>query len=133
MVIRRKEDRMEPSRTRRLLVTSAIVSALAVLMVAPANAYFVNEDGAGPTAAPLVGNPGDSAWIAQGQAAVQAVGNAGDGGNALSTRIAEPVGSTGSSGGIDTAMVVGLAGGCALVLAACGLFFTARHRRVALP
>jgi hypothetical protein len=114
MVERRKEDTMEPSKIRRLLAATAVVSVLAILVISPANAYWLNEGGAGPAAAPVVGNPGD-------------------GGQALATGVAEPVATTSGSGSVDTWMIVGVAGGFALLLAAGGALLTVHHRRVALP
>lgn len=122
---------MYPSKTSRLLVATAVVSALAILLTAPAQAYWVNEGG-GSTPTAVVGNPGDSGWIAQ--QAPQTVGNPGD--SAQVTKAVEtgnPVSS--GSGDVDARTIGLIAGGAllALMLAAGALFFSARHKRVALP
>jgi hypothetical protein len=117
MIERREEGTMDPSTTRRLLVTTAVVSALAILLAAPANAYLMNEGGSATTSAPLVGNPGDGALAAQ-----------------AATRTGEPlVAQSGGSDGIGTEAIVGVGASLALVVAIGALFFTVRHRRVALP
>ncbi len=113
MVKLSKEAAMQTSSTLRILVATAIVSALAILMTSPAQAYWVNEDSGTPATAAIVGNPGDGAKV-------------------HSTSI-EPVATTSTaSDGVDFAVV---AGGALVVLAlgAGMLLFTARHRRVALP
>jgi hypothetical protein len=131
MVQRPEEGTMEPSTARRLLLTTAVVSALAILVVSPANAYLPNEGGSAVTPAPVVGNPGDSAWIAQGAHA--SVANAGDGADALLTRAVTPSGSSAGLSGIDTGTAVGLGGALLVALVAGGLLLSVRHRRVALP
>jgi hypothetical protein len=115
MIERREEGTMDPSTNRRVLVTAAVVSVLAVLLAAPANAYLMNEGGPATTSAPLVGNPGDGAVAAQ-----------------AATRT-EPLVAPGASDGIGTEAIVGLGASLALVVAIGALFFTVRHRRVALP
>lgn len=102
---------MQTSSTFRILVATAIVSALAILMTSPAQAYWANEGGAAPATAPVVGNPGDGAQVpSASQVATSAT----------------------ASDGSDFTVV---AGGAMLVLAlgAGTLIFTSRHRRVALP
>ena len=104
---------MQTSSTLRILVATAVVSALAILMTSPAHAYFVNEGGDVSVTAPIVGNPGDGAQVPAAQI--------------------EPAATTSSvSDGSDFLIY---AGGTVLVLAlgAGALLITARHRRVALP
>ena len=155
MVERRKEATVYPSKTLRMLAATAVVSALAILLTSPAQAYLPNEGGgsvtatttvgnpgdsawislAPATAAQTVGNPGDSAWIAQGSATgAQTVGNPGDGAQVSSPQIQSVATSSGGDG-FDTGTFLALASGAVLllVLGAGALLFTARHRRVALP
>jgi hypothetical protein len=134
MVDRRKEASVDTSKTLRLLVATAVVSALAVLLTSPALAYLPNEGGEGPVAAPSVGNPGDSAWIALEQAAAsRTVGNPGDGAFVSTPRAEAPTSTSSGSDGFVTGTFVAIAGGAVLVLGAAAILLTTRHRRVALP
>ena len=154
MVEQRKEATVYTSKTLRMLAATAVVSALAILLTSPAQAYLPNEGGGSvtatttignpgdsawislesATAAQTVGNPGDSAWIAQGTATgAQTVGNPGDG-----AQVSQPIESVATSSGrdgFDTGTFLAFASGAVLllVLGAGALLFTARHRRVALP
>jgi hypothetical protein len=130
MVERRKEAPMNTSKTSRMLVATAVVSALAILLVTPAQAYWVNEGGSStPTA--VVGNPGDSSWISE--QAPQTVGNPGD--SAQGSAVETAVLTSSGSGGFDTQTFALIAGGALLALMLCGGAFmlASRHRRVALP
>jgi hypothetical protein len=137
----------------RLLTTIAVVSALAILLTSPAQAYVPNE-GVGPVKRTIIGDPsgtgwvavepptggtvgnaGDSAWIVRrSAAAAQTVGNPGDSAQVLSPYVDSAVTSTGW-GGSETGTFIALASGIVLLLAlgAGALLFTQRHRRVALP
>ena len=154
MVEQRKEATVDTSKTLRILAATAVVSALAILLTSPAQAYLPNEGGGSvatptvgnpgdsawialepATASQTVGNPGDSAWIAKGTATgAQTVGNPGDGAQVSSPQIESAVTSSGSDG-FDTGTFIAFASGAVLLLAlgAGALLFTARHRRVALP
>jgi len=107
---------METSRAFRILVATAVVSALAILLTSPAQARWVNEGGAVTASAPTVGNPGDGA-------------------QASSPQVEQAVVTSSGSDGHGTVTFVAIAGGAALALAlgAGALLFTARQRRVALP
>ena len=105
---------MEASRALRILVATAVVSALAILMTSPAQARWVDEGSAAPTTAPVVGNPGDGA-------------------QAQAPQVEPAVVASSGSDGFDTGTIAGIAGGTVLVLGAGALLFAARHRRVALP
>ena len=113
MVKLNKEAAMQTSSTLRILVATAVVSALAILMTSPAQASFVNEGGGVSVTAPVVGNPGDGA-----QASAPQI---------------EPA--TTPSSVSDGSDFLVAAGGAVLVLAlgAGALLITARYRRVALP
>ncbi len=135
MVEQRKEATVEPSKTLRMLAATAVVSALAILLASPAQASFISDGGAGPVAAPSVGNPADSAWIAvERAAAAQTVANQRDDARLSPSPIDEPTVTSGGSDGLETGTFVAIAGGALLVLGAGALLLlTARHRRVALP
>jgi len=107
---------METSRALRILVATAVVSALAILLTSPAQARWVNEGGAVTVSAPTVGNPGDGA-------------------QAAAPQVEQAVVTSSGSDGLGTVTFVAIAGGAALalVLGAGALLFTARQRRVALP
>lgn len=108
---------METSRALRILVATAVVSALAILLTSPAQARWVNEGGAVAVAAPTVGNPGDGA-------------------QASAPLVEQAVVTSSGSDGLGTVTIVAIAGGgaaLALVLGAGALLFTTRQRRVALP
>lgn len=118
-----------------MLAATAVVSALAILVTSPAQAYLPNEGGGAVTPTAIVGNPGDSGWIAvESATAPQTVGNPGDGAQVSSPQT-QPVVTSSGSDGFDTGTLIALASGAALllVLGAGALLFTARHRRVALP
>ena len=153
MVEQRKEATVDTSKAIRMLAATAVVSALAILLTSPAHAY-VPDEGVGPVTrtivgdprgtgwvalempvtGQIVGNPGDSAWIAlESATAAQTVGNPGDSAQASSTQVESVVTSSGSDG-FETGTFIALASGTVLLLAlgVGALFFTARHRRVAL-
>jgi hypothetical protein len=145
---------VDTSRAIRLLTATAVVSALAILLTSPAQAYVPNEgvgpvkrtiigdpSGTGwvavelPTGAHTVGNAGDSAWIVRrSAAAAQTVGNPGDSAQVSSPQV-ESVVTSSASDGPETGTFIALASGIVLLLAlgAGALLFTQRHRRVALP
>lgn len=117
---------MQTSSTFRILVATAVVSALAILMTSPAQAYWANEGSDASATTPVVGNPGDGA-----QVPAPVVGNAGDGAQvpaAYGTTVA-PSGSD----GFDGTTIAVLTAGIVLVLGAGALLFQTRQRRVALP
>lgn len=120
---------MTPQKTSRMLVATAVVSVLAILLVTPAQAYWANEGG-GSTPTAVVGNPGDSGWIAE--QAPQTVGNPGDGAYVSS---GDTTFATSTGSGFDTQTFALIAGGAvlALILCAGALVLSSRHRRVALP
>ena len=135
MVEQRKEATVYTPKTLRMLAATAVVSALAILLTSPAQAYLPNEGGGSVTATTTVGNPGDSAWISlQPATAAQTVGNPGDGAQVSSPQIQSVATSSGGEG-FDSATFLALASGAVLllVLGAGALIFTARNRRVALP
>ena len=152
MVEQRKEATVDTSKTIRLLGATAVVSALAILLTSPAQAY-VPDEGAGPVTRTIVGNPGGTSWVAlelpsapqtvgnPGDGAdvlpaatlPQTVGNPGDGADVLSAQTEAQVATSSGSDGFDTGTFIVIAGGAALVLGAGALLLTARHRRVALP
>ena len=119
---------METSRALRMLVATAVVSALAILVTSPAQARWVDEGSGVSATAPVVGNPGDGA-----QVPAPVVGNAGDGAQVPTAQVGSATMASSGDDGLDGATIAGIAGGIVLVLGAGALLFTARHRRVALP
>jgi hypothetical protein len=151
-----KEATVETSRILRMVVATAVVSALAVLFTTPANALLRSEGGGGYTVTAIVGNPGDGALadhkqvvpIQAGQLANEAptVGNPGDG-SSIPTQVVgnrgdfvpftpvegdQPTVSTGGDE-FDRGMLFAIAGSVVLALGAGALLVMVRHRRVALP
>jgi hypothetical protein len=128
---------MEPSHTRRILATTAVVGALALLVLSPAQAYLpIEGDGAGSTSAStfqLRRDPGAAAGGIAYSTSGAVVGNPGDAATAMQAPDVATVASGGSDG-IGTSLVVGLAGGALLLLAVGGaIVITTRRNRVALP
>ena len=66
MVEQRKEAPVETSKTLRMLAATALVSALAILLTSPAQAYVGSEGDGGSATTLSVGGPGDSTEVALG-------------------------------------------------------------------
>lgn len=100
---------MGTSKAFRMLVATAIVSALAILVTSPAQARWVNEGGAMVT--PTVTAPS---------------------GAQAPRQVESPAATSDGSDGIDTRTVALVAGGAALLAGAAAFLLVARSRKVAL-
>ena len=100
---------MGTSKTFRMLVATAIVSALAILVTSPAQARWVNEGGAMVT--PTVAAPS---------------------GAQAPRQVESPAATSDGSDGFDTRTLALVAGGAALLAGAAAFLLVARSRKVAL-
>lgn len=101
---------MGTSKAFRMLVATAIVSALAILVTSPAQARWVNEGGAAMVT-PTVAAPS---------------------GAQAPRQVESPAATSDGSDGIDTRTVALVAGGAALLAGAAAFLLVARSRKVAL-
>jgi hypothetical protein len=118
-----------------MVAAGAVVSALAILFTAPAQALYIEDSGIGngPVPTATVGNPGDSASASQPASVSQIVGNPGDSASVAQTPNEQPTATSGGGTDFDRAMLIGIGGGVVLAVGLGALLFTVRHRRVALP
>ena len=100
---------MGTSKAFRMLVATAIVSALAIFVTSPAQARWVNEGGAMVT--PTVAAPS---------------------GAQAPRQVESPAATSDGSDGIDARTVALVAGGAALLAGAAAFLLVARSRKVAL-
>lgn len=109
-----------------MLAATAVVSALAIVVTAPAHAMYTNDGGGtGSIPTPTVGTPADGA--------LKQESTTSPAGGKLVTPVEASKVASGGADGFDTAMVLAIAGGVVAALGAGTLLVVTRHRRTALP